>query len=33
MKTKNVADHIIHWLNAYPEESKLEGFGWPFLVV
>ena len=26
MKTKDVADHIIHWLNAYAEESKLEGF-------
>ena len=26
MKTKEVADHIINWLNAYLEESKLEGF-------
>ena len=26
MKTKDVADHIIHWLNTYVEESKLEGF-------
>ncbi|MBF13859.1 MAG: NAD(+) synthase [Legionellales bacterium] len=26
MKTKDVADYIIHWLNAYIEESKLDGF-------
>jgi NAD+ synthase len=26
MKTKDVADHIIHWLSAYVEESKLNGF-------
>lgn len=26
MKTKEVADHIINWLNAYVEESKLDGF-------
>lgn len=26
MKTKDVADHIIYWLNAYVEESKLDGF-------
>jgi NAD+ synthase len=26
MKTKDVADHIIHWLNAYVEESKFDGF-------
>jgi NAD+ synthase len=26
LKTKDVADHIIHWLIAYVEESKLDGF-------
>ncbi|MDG1685221.1 MAG: NAD(+) synthase [Flavobacteriaceae bacterium] len=26
MKTKDVVDHIINWLNAYVEESKLDGF-------
>ena len=26
MKTKDVADHIIHWLIDYIEESKLDGF-------
>ena len=26
MKTKYVANHIINWLNAYVEESKLDGF-------
>jgi NAD+ synthase len=26
MKTKEVADHITHWLNSYAEESKIDGF-------
>jgi len=26
MKTKDVSGHIINWLNAYLEESKLDGF-------
>ena len=26
MKTKEVAEHIINWLNVYLEESNLEGF-------
>ena len=26
MKTKDVAHHIINWLNDYAEESKLDGF-------